>query len=199
MRPNLYRTTDTHVYFLSGVWSQWTNSPFRGRLERGGELYAFTHAEQYMMAAKAHLFGDFEVLRTILASQDPKEQKDLGRSVRGYDDTRWRVAGDDAVVRGNLYKFSQNPDLAEVLVATGTRTLVEGNPRDRIWGVGLSWDDPRIEDPRNWRGENRLGKALEFVRPIIAELRGRADLRVDPWSRRLVPAAASTTMRARAR
>ena len=35
---------------------------------------------------------------------------------------------------------------------------------DRIWGVGLSAEDPRIQDPATWRGQNLLGKVLTRLR-----------------------------------
>lgn len=38
------------------------------------------------------------------------------------------------------------------------RGFVEGSPSDRVWGVGRGSDDAGIDDERNWRGDNRLGK-----------------------------------------
>ena len=43
----------------------------------------------------------------------------------------------DAVVRGNLAKFAQNPRLWRYLDATGEAVLVEASPVDSIWGIGL--------------------------------------------------------------
>ena len=48
----------------------------------------------------------------------------------------------------------------EALLATAGTELVEASPMDRIWGVGLSSEDPRIQDPATWRGQNLLGKVL---------------------------------------
>jgi predicted NAD-dependent protein-ADP-ribosyltransferase YbiA (DUF1768 family) len=48
------------------------------------------------------------------------------------------------------------------------RKFVEGSPVDRVWGVGLKWDDPKCEEEGSWGGENRLGKchdeAARYVR-----------------------------------
>jgi predicted NAD-dependent protein-ADP-ribosyltransferase YbiA (DUF1768 family) len=41
---------------------------------------------------------------------------------------------------------------------------VEGTPFDPIWGVMIKWDDDRILDEKNWRGQNLLGKVLMRVR-----------------------------------
>jgi predicted NAD-dependent protein-ADP-ribosyltransferase YbiA (DUF1768 family) len=46
----------------------------------------FTCAEQYMMVAKALLFGDHETAERILVSDDPQAQQTLGRAVRGFDE-----------------------------------------------------------------------------------------------------------------
>ncbi len=65
-------------------------------------------------------------------------------------------------------KFRQNPPLAAALLATGDTILVEASPYDRIWGVGLKWNDPRILDQSLWLGTNLLGKALMKVRDVLA-------------------------------
>jgi predicted NAD-dependent protein-ADP-ribosyltransferase YbiA (DUF1768 family) len=45
-----------------------------------------------------------------------------------------------------------------------TEILVEASPDDKIWGIGLSFNDPNIEDPNCWRGLNLLGFALMEAR-----------------------------------
>ncbi|OXR44842.1 hypothetical protein B7C42_02796 [Nocardia cerradoensis] len=58
------------------------------------------------------------------------------------------------------------PELIELL-ATGERVLVEAGPMDRIWGIGLAADDPRAEDPAQWKGLNLLGFALMDARDVV--------------------------------
>ena len=47
------------------------------------------------------------------------------------------------------------------------KDFVEGSPIDKIWGVGIAWDSPLIEDEGNWLGENLLGKILNSVREAL--------------------------------
>ncbi|MFB9891445.1 NADAR family protein [Planobispora takensis] len=130
-----------------------------------GTLYRT--AEHFMMAGKARLFGDEEVAAQVVAAGHPKEAKDLGRRVRGFDDETWEAARFDLVVRGNLAKFGQNPELGGFLLGTGERVLVEASPLDRIWGIGLAADDERAGRPELWRGLNLLGFALMEVRRAL--------------------------------
>jgi len=139
-------------------FSQWHRSAF----EVDGVRYAC--AEQYMMAGKARLFGDAEVLARILESNSPRAHKALGRKVRHFDAARWEQAREQIVYEGNRAKFTQNPTLLKALLATAGTELVEASPLDRIWGVGLSEDDPRIRNPARWRGLNLLGKVLTRLR-----------------------------------
>ena len=53
------------------------------------------------------------------------------------------------------------------LPGTGTITLADTSPFDPVWGIGLRADDLEARDPRRWRGENLLGKALSMVRDAI--------------------------------
>ena len=154
---------DGFVFFWSGWPSQWHPSPFTVA------DVTYSCCEQFMMAEKARLFGDEDILRSILAADHPREHKALGRKVKGYDDARWTGVCQGIVYQANLAKFTQNPKLRALLVATGSATLAEASPTDRIWGIGLAAEDPRATDPSAWRGKNWLGEALMRVR---AELRG---------------------------
>jgi predicted NAD-dependent protein-ADP-ribosyltransferase YbiA (DUF1768 family) len=47
--------------------------------------------------------------------------------------------------------------------------LAECAVRDRIWGIGLSMNDPGRIDKANWKGQNLLGYALMMVRSALAK------------------------------
>ena len=143
------------------VFGQWTMSGF----EVDGISY--NCAEQYMMAEKARLFEDQDALSKIMASESPRTQKALGQKVRGFSESTWREHREQIVTRGNLAKFSQDRERREELLETGEATLVEASPLDRIWGIGLRADDPRVLDPHQWQGLNLLGKALMSVRQSL--------------------------------
>jgi hypothetical protein len=165
------RETPSAAYFWGGPPSQWyLKAPFRQRIVRDGAVYRFNCAEQYMMAVKAQIFRDQQAFDAIMEEKQPKKQKALGREVRSFDLATWTQAVPDILVRGNLAKFSQHPDILEWLLSTASKRLVEGSPTDRIYGVGIRYDDPRIEDPANWDGLNLLGIALETVRERLSQL-----------------------------
>lgn len=124
----------------------------------------YTSAEQFMMAAKAMLFGDTRVLNEIMANTDPKIIKTLGRQIRGFEPNVWNKHKYTIVYFGNLMKFSKNEDLKEFLISTGDAILAEASPYDSIWGIKLSNRDIRASDPNKWQGTNLLGFALMQVR-----------------------------------
>lgn len=148
--------------FLKGVFSQWHATAF----DLDGRR--FVTAEQWMMFGKARLFGDPARADAILATADPGEQKRLGQQVAGFDQAVWDHWKVDIVHRGSMAKFGQNDGARRQLLATGDAMLVEANPRDWIWGVGLSADDKDIADPGAWKGSNLLGRILTDVRTNLA-------------------------------
>lgn len=125
--------------------------------------------EQYMMVAKARFFGDEETLEEIMDTDDPREQKRLGRTVQGFDADQWNEVAVNIVTIGNYAKFSQNPEMKEWLLSTEDKILVEASPYDKIWGVGLRESDSRILDREQWRGTNWLGEALSRVRDMLSD------------------------------
>ena len=121
-------------------------------------------AEHWMMAKKAALFGDKEILAQILMAKTPAEAKKLGRKVRDYQDDVWLNNRFEIVKEGNYHKFSQNEALKTFLLNTSDRVIVEASPVDSIWGIGMAIDNPAIENPEKWEGLNLLGFALMEVR-----------------------------------
>ena len=126
-------------------------------------------AEHYMMAQKARLFNDEAAYREILANPSPRAVKDLGRQIPDFDEDRWQAAREGIVYDGNLAKFSQNPELKAFLLATGDKVLVGASPVDRIWGIGMTGDDPYHDDPSQWHGSNLLGFILMRVRSALRQ------------------------------
>lgn len=159
----MIRVTDRFTFFFRPdcPFSQWYPATFVL------DEQTFSCAEQAMMYGKAVLFGDAEVAEEILASDAPGRQKALGRKVRGFREDVWRRNRETIVYRASLAKFSQNADLASLLLATAPTRLVEASPYDRIWGVGLAVGDRRADNPANWRGANLLGEILTRVRDVL--------------------------------
>lgn len=144
-------------------FSQWFPSLF----EVDGVQYKT--AEQFMMAKKALLFKDDEAFQKIISTSNPSAVKALGRLIKNYDEAIWQQHRFAIVVEGNLAKFSQNPDLAQFLLSTGSSVIVEASPVDKIWGIGLAAEDQHSEHPLQWCGLNLLGFALMQVRAKLIE------------------------------
>lgn len=155
--------TNDYVFFWGGICSQWYASDF----EIDGQK--FTCAEQYMMYKKALLFEDEEVANAIMRTQNPREQKALGRKVRGFDKDKWEAHCKEYVYEGNYAKFTQNPELLEELESYGNREIVEASPEDKIWGIGMHETHPDILDKTKWQGTNWLGEAIMRVRETLKE------------------------------
>ncbi len=149
---------DKYFFFWRGPFSQWIPSKFTINNIK------YSHAEQYMMHQKALLFGDNLTAKKILEATDPKEQKRLGRQVKGYDEKIWRENRERIVYDGNYAKFTQNKQSYNKLMNTGNKLLVEASPVDRIWGIGLAEDNPLAKDENTWQGLNLLGKILTKLR-----------------------------------
>jgi ribA/ribD-fused uncharacterized protein len=120
-----------------------------------------------MMAKKALLFNDVETYNKIMAADDPKIQKSLGRIVNGFVKEEWEAVCRDIVYEGNYAKFTQNAVMKSELLRTGDRELVEASPYDTIWGIGMHETDPNILDKSKWKGTNWLGEAIMKVRETI--------------------------------
>lgn len=143
---------DNFVFFWNGMFSNWHPSMF---VVNG---IKYNTGEQYMMHQKALLFCDTLTAKKIMQSTDPKEQKGLGRQIKGFDSYRWDKVKYDIVKKGLKEKFIQNPVFKKVLLEGKGKTFIEASPYDRVWGIGFKEQDA-LDNISNW-GENLLGKIL---------------------------------------
>ena len=122
-----------------------------------------------MMAEKARLFKDHRAVKLIMSSPDPSTHKRIDRGVRNLDSAVWDREKQNAVISGNYAEFTQNPAMKHHLLSTGNKRLAEASPLDPVWGIGLRADDPRANDPRQWKERNLLGEVLSAVRKAIRD------------------------------
>ncbi|WP_310554701.1 NADAR family protein [Flavobacterium sp.] len=142
----------------ASCFSQWWRAPF---LIDGVK---YPTAEHWMMSQKAIAFNDNDNYSKIIEAKSPVEAKAIGRQVRNFNDVIWNEKRGEIVIKGNLEKFTQNKELKEFLLNTKERILVEASPVDAIWGIGLTADNEKAQNPKQWRGLNLLGFALMEVR-----------------------------------
>lgn len=161
--PNIMREKYHYFWESSSPFSQWYKSDFTS------EGIRFTSTEQYMMYKKAKLFGDESAAIKILSIDNPKEQKAIGRTVKGFDKNKWNQEATKIVYEGNYHKFTQNKKLQEYLIGTKGMTLVEASPYDKIWGIGLLKSDRKSNEIKYWKGKNWLGIVLTELRENILE------------------------------
>lgn len=124
--------------------------------------------EQYFMKKKQELFDpeNIDLAKKIMAETKPSKIRQFGREVKNYNDQVWSRVRFDHMLDGLRMKFNQNPQLAQMLLATGDVQLYEASPVDRIWGIGYNPQTaPKID--KALYGHNLLGYALMKVRGEI--------------------------------
>lgn len=129
----------------------------------------FKNTEAHMMWKKAMLFGDTDTAEDILKAKHPRDCKAFGRKVKGFDKKIWEDNCKQFVYDGNYAKFTQNPSMLKILMATGKTKLVEAAPNDNIWGIGLDEDAAKKTPESEWPGKNYLGEILTELRDNLKQ------------------------------
>lgn len=124
----------------------------------------FNCCEKFMMMGKAMLF-DMTMAESIMKTYDPKHIKALGRKVKNFKADVWDNISLVWVAIGNYFKFKGH--LKSKLLDTKNKFIVEASPYDKIWGIGIGPTTPMIDNPKTWRGTNKLGEALMIVRDLL--------------------------------
>ena len=154
---------DKHVAFWGSAFSNF----YPCKINLDDELWI--SSEQFFMACKARCFDDMDAFYEIKKATTPEQAKKIGRKVKGFDDKIWDKVKYEIMLAGVYAKFSQNKDLKAFILSPEfeNKDFVEGSPFDGIWGVKMSYENPDIDNPENWNGENLLGKVLNKVREKI--------------------------------
>lgn len=109
-------------------------------------------SEHYYQMQK---FTDPSLIRAICNAPTPLEAAIIAHSNNNKVVEYWMQVRDKAMYAAIELKFSQNPDIRDMLKETGHQLLVENAWDDYYWGCGLQKN-----------GVNRLGKILMYYRDI---------------------------------
>ena len=112
------------------------------------EGVAYPCAASAFLASKC---GDPADRQAIAKMRPDKARQKYGMKQGSPAWTERRIPIMESIVR---LKFLQHPDLADRLIATGSRKLINGGKKDPFWGFNLI----------TWEGENRLGRILMKLR-----------------------------------
>lgn len=141
-------TTDEPIYFYSKTMAFWGLSNFSPPgIEIEGEFWPTV--EHFFQAQK---FNDPEMRERIRRASTPKEARSLGQSRAFAIRPDWDAVREETMLKALRLKFAV-PKARELLLSTGSRTLVESSPFDYFWACG-----------QDGTGENRLGQLLMLVR-----------------------------------
>jgi ribA/ribD-fused uncharacterized protein len=114
-------------------------------------------SEHYFQAQKFAGTDHEEVIRT---TPSPMAVAKIGRDRKRPLRPDWEQVKDSIMRKAVRAKFSQHPQLAELLVGTGDADIVEHTENDVYWGDG-----------GDGKGLNRLGVILMEVRSELLEMR----------------------------
>ena len=120
-------------------------------------------------AQKALLFNDTDTVEKIMLSDNALECKDLGKTITGFKEEKWKEEAEMLCLPGIVAKFRDNPCLAEMLLSTRDQTIVEAT-YDTMWGTGVPLHQPDCFDSKKWKGIGLLGELLMNTRTKLQSL-----------------------------
>lgn len=136
---SFYKPTDAY-----GEFSNFSDYP----IEINGFLWPTVEHffQAYKFAGTAHE-QEIRLLKT------PMEAKIAGCDRNKPLRSDWEKIKNEIMYKAVYEKFSQHPEIKNILLLTGNSTLIENTPYDSYWGSG-----------KNEKGRNMLGQILMMVR-----------------------------------
>ena len=130
-------------------------------------LCCYYNVEQCFQHHKALQCSDQKTAFEILCASDPREAKELGRSITMTTQQKktWEAKREDLMMRIVRAKVNQNNKVRDVLRATGTKRLGESGVHDQTYTIGMKLTNPRVLMSGEWNTKgNIMGRILEKVR-----------------------------------
>ena len=149
----LFSEPDSDYGFLSMDWTVIINI--------GDNTY--NNAYQAVMGEMAIFFDNTTAFEEIMSAKSPDEIT-YNSEEAGVEPETWNGQLDIVLNDVMRSKFTQHPELLEQLLQTGHKLLGACLDDDTIFGIGLSYDDPKAKDNNNWTGQNKLGEVLRLIR-----------------------------------
>ena len=137
------------------------NDPLSSFSKHGFDLDGFhwPSVEHYFQGMKRE---DDGFRARIAAAAHPRDARRAGRSRRAKLRKDWKQVRRVVMTRAVYTKCKAYPEVAEALLATGDRPLMEVTAYDYYWGCG-----------RDGRGYNTYGEVLMDVRDKLREEQAR--------------------------
>ena len=89
-----------------------------------------------------------------MPSPDASTHNRVVQGVRNFDSADWHREKHSAVLSGIYANYTQNPAMKSHLLVAGNKILLKASPLDPVWGIDIRADDPRANDPCQWRGKS---------------------------------------------
>lgn len=151
---NLSYETEDAVYFFSSKLDPLNNWSAHAIRVWGKTFPTLEHAYHY------HKYSEVlpRIAERILVAPSPWAAMQIASAYKHQRREDWNTIKVEVMTELVRAKVSQNEDVRNCLLETGTKQLIENSPWDTFWGAG-----------KNGKGENRVGKVLMKVRDEIVE------------------------------
>lgn len=125
---------------------------------------AFPTAEHRYQSQKCKMAGDLRAMKRVITAATPLDAKKIADMVP--ENAEWRSKREGIMKSTIDEKFSQNEDIAKLLVNTGDAKLYEAT-MNSYFGIGATLHSREVRD-LSFKGLNKLGEILQAKRSEIA-------------------------------
>ena len=126
-------------------------------------------SEQFIQEQKALLFNDTATAEQIMISTTALECKEKGKEIKGFREDIWKQKAEHMCFPGILAKFESNKCLADMLLSTCGKEIVEAT-YDNMWGTGVPLHQKDCVDKKKWKQVGLLGSILMKVHDRLSTM-----------------------------
>ena len=160
MEVRIYKDNDLKAYGFSGKKNP-LSIFYKSLFFYNDHLW--TSVEIVLMHLKAMTFNDEEIARKLLASNiSTSTAKKLGKTIKNYDEEKWKNTIKEVLPDILKAKFGQNPVLWRLLLETNDSILAE--MENDFFGVVVPEEEIAVYEKWSNYGDNYLGKCLMNLR-----------------------------------